>query len=841
MADSVPKDSSDSNFVCRDHKTLKKDQKSPQKDQGAANIRSVKLSESISSSSSDSSSVSSEVWFGDAFALPPAPDGGWGWLVVVGAFFISMICDGCAFSFGVMFVYLLEEFQQSKSQTAWVASIFYCLSLLLGPVASAVTTRYGCRKVTMLAGILCCSGFVASSYVTAVWMLYLTFGVVVGASFSVCYVTSVVTVAYYFEKRRALATGLAVCGTGIGTFTFAPLCKYLIGIYGWRGTFLIMGAISLNITVCGALFRPLKFTPEQRRQRALDAFNRLSHTVSRLSIPSRNRSRLQSTNSEDSSSSDSDSEEDPALLAVSQITLPTYVQNDEEKIRMFLEKLPELRKVTADPQVVMQRFFKSKDSRGVASKKSPVKVQSQANANTEMITAEKKQEEGKMEELTAVHETKAMLEEPKRKRRKRSTEKMKASSEVVIENKAVSEETMQQLEKLLERARDPASITQHPRQPKSRSEGKLAQVAVKDTEVHRLERSASERTPKELRVKAKAPSTAAKMEAGIPPSQSGNASSAGDMGVLLINKHSTYLLLHRNDIFFRGSRFNALGYCATSCPELSRVPSDSESESDDEDCCDCEDRCPCMQGCLRVVHNTCDKKMVRHPLFLIFAISNFLLYFWADVPYVFAADFAQSRGVDDKDATFLISVIGIVNTIGQVFYGFIGDRDWNLTVIYGISCIGSGLAVLLLPTATSYWLMAVLCGLFGFFVSANYSLMTVMLVGYLGLNKLAHAYGLIMMIQGVANLGGPPLAGYLVDFIGDYSVAFPVAGGFIVLSGVIFFLLYVGRLFGRICKHCCRRRRRRPDPAASEKQSPAQSRNNNAWIGKPPARGQDVV
>ena len=97
--------------------------------------------------------------------------------------------------------------------------------------------------------------------------------------------------------------------------------------------------------------------------------------------------------------------------------------------------------------------------------------------------------------------------------------------------------------------------------------------------------------------------------------------------------------------------------------------------------------------------------------------------------------------------------------VHQVVYGLVGDQNWNLTVIYGISCIGSGLAVLLLPMAKVYWLMSVLCGLFGFFVSANYSLMTVMLVGYLGLEKLAHAYGLIMMIQGMANLGGPPMAG----------------------------------------------------------------------------------
>src|SRR5271170_7524388 len=61
----------------------------------------------------------------------------------------------------------------------------------------------------------------------------------------------------YFEKRRAFATGLAVCGAGIGTFIFSPLTNYLLEEYSWRGTFLIYAGVLLNCCVCGALFRPL--------------------------------------------------------------------------------------------------------------------------------------------------------------------------------------------------------------------------------------------------------------------------------------------------------------------------------------------------------------------------------------------------------------------------------------------------------------------------------------------------------------------------------------------------------------------------------------------------------
>jgi len=45
---------------------------------------------------------------------------------------------------------------------------------------------------------------------------------------------SIVIVGFYFDKRRALANGIAICGTGIGTFVFAPLASYLVSEYGWK-------------------------------------------------------------------------------------------------------------------------------------------------------------------------------------------------------------------------------------------------------------------------------------------------------------------------------------------------------------------------------------------------------------------------------------------------------------------------------------------------------------------------------------------------------------------------------------------------------------------------------
>lgn len=61
----------------------------------------------------------------------------------------------------------------------------------------------------------------------------------------------------YFDKRRALAAGLAVSGFSLGTLTSGPLIHLLLDLYTWRGTLLILGGIFLHILPLALTFRPL--------------------------------------------------------------------------------------------------------------------------------------------------------------------------------------------------------------------------------------------------------------------------------------------------------------------------------------------------------------------------------------------------------------------------------------------------------------------------------------------------------------------------------------------------------------------------------------------------------
>lgn len=152
------------------------------------------------------------------FAEAKPPDGGYGWVIVFAAFMVNLIADGITFSFGVIYVELLKYFGEGKAKTAWIGSLFMAMPLLSGPIASYLTDRYGCRKVTIVGSILAAIGFIISAFTDSVEMLFLTFGVFAGFGLSMCYVAAVVVVAYYFDKRRSFATGLSVCGSGIGMF-----------------------------------------------------------------------------------------------------------------------------------------------------------------------------------------------------------------------------------------------------------------------------------------------------------------------------------------------------------------------------------------------------------------------------------------------------------------------------------------------------------------------------------------------------------------------------------------------------------------------------------------------
>ncbi|XP_033759687.1 monocarboxylate transporter 13-like [Pecten maximus] len=185
------------------------------------------------------------------------PDGSWAWVVVVAASCIRIIVYGNSYTSGIVYYVILDVFEKSRAETSWIASVITAATFATCPISGMLVNRFGMRKVALLGGIVASSGLMASSFAKSLPIMTMCYGVVTGVGCGLTFIPGSVAVARYFTKRRNIAMGVASAGGGIGSFAFPPIINYLNDEYAWRGMFMILSGISLNMCVFALLYRPV--------------------------------------------------------------------------------------------------------------------------------------------------------------------------------------------------------------------------------------------------------------------------------------------------------------------------------------------------------------------------------------------------------------------------------------------------------------------------------------------------------------------------------------------------------------------------------------------------------
>lgn len=190
--------------------------------------------------------------------MATAPDGGfWGWMAVFACFMGNLIGDGVMYSFGVFVPIFKEYFKCGSGEVSTILSIQMGVTFGSGPVASYMTNRLGWRLSTVIGSILATAGLCLSAMAPSVVFLYFTAGVLLGLGLGIIYLPRLDCITQYFDKRRPFVTGVAICGSGIGTFIFAPLTDHLLETYDWKTALYILSAICASNCLFGLMFKPL--------------------------------------------------------------------------------------------------------------------------------------------------------------------------------------------------------------------------------------------------------------------------------------------------------------------------------------------------------------------------------------------------------------------------------------------------------------------------------------------------------------------------------------------------------------------------------------------------------
>ena len=174
------------------------------------------------------------------------------WIPLLGGVLGSTTCGALLYAWSVFIKPLNAEFGWNRADISMAFSICVLVFGLTTFVAGKMSDKYGPRIVVAIGAIILGIGFFSAGFTTSKIQLYLTFGLVAGLGGGLVYLPPIATAPKWWPDRKALATGFAVVGLGLGSFIMAPLATSIITNpnYGWRYVFYFVG---IAMSVLGLL------------------------------------------------------------------------------------------------------------------------------------------------------------------------------------------------------------------------------------------------------------------------------------------------------------------------------------------------------------------------------------------------------------------------------------------------------------------------------------------------------------------------------------------------------------------------------------------------------------
>jgi MFS family permease len=117
----------------------------------------------------------------------------------------------------------------------------------------ALSDRWGPRLVVLTGSILLAASLALASRATSLIGFQLVFGLFVGAATAAIFAPMMACVTGWFDTQRSLAVSLVSAGMGMAPMTMSPLAAWLVSVYDWRTSLLIIAGIAAAIMIPAAL------------------------------------------------------------------------------------------------------------------------------------------------------------------------------------------------------------------------------------------------------------------------------------------------------------------------------------------------------------------------------------------------------------------------------------------------------------------------------------------------------------------------------------------------------------------------------------------------------------
>lgn len=161
------------------------------------------------------------------------------------------------------------------------------------------------------------------------------------------------------------------------------------------------------------------------------------------------------------------------------------------------------------------------------------------------------------------------------------------------------------------------------------------------------------------------------------------------------------------------------------------------------------------------------------------------------VPYIHLINFVKEQFPNTQKEWVLLVCIGASSGLGRLVFGKVGDLLPGVQKVYMqvASFMVLGLMSMMIPQCTAFEGLVAVCVFLGLCDGCFITIMAPIAFELVGPMQASQAIGYLLGLMALPMTAGPPIAGLLRDYFGNYNTAFYLAGVPPMVGGLVLFFV----------------------------------------------------
>ena len=186
----------------------------------------------------------------------------YGWWVAAAFSLIIFLSTGARFAVGPFLKPVVDDLGLDRGSFSLVISLSLFLYGAFMPLVGPLVDRWGSRIVCSIGAVIMAGSLVLTGTMTSLWQFAVYYGVFAALGLAATgQVVASATLTRWFVTRRGTAVSVLSVASMSGIALLVPIVMWCILRFGWRASYMILGAASLVITLPLATF-VLRDSPE---------------------------------------------------------------------------------------------------------------------------------------------------------------------------------------------------------------------------------------------------------------------------------------------------------------------------------------------------------------------------------------------------------------------------------------------------------------------------------------------------------------------------------------------------------------------------------------------------